>query len=174
MSQQDVINLAALTVAIIAIASSSFLTWLALRINQNMNHITAVMDLLKTHRTPEFIRMEITLWNDLSQHDPALGFFRLPEPIRSHAIEVGFYYQVLGYACEYGFIDGDLIAVQTQYRLLRTWSSVRAHVAGERIVRGGENTFFNAFEELVKKAEALDVDAATRRLTKRGIKGRLR
>jgi hypothetical protein len=171
MSDQDLISLAALTAAVIATLTSSFLAWQALRINQNMNHIPVVLEVLKPHRTPEFVRKEIAVWEELSGHDPTLGFFDLPEPIRSHAIEVGTYYQVLSYRSLYGIADREFIAVQTHHRLLRTWDCIKEHVQGERNNRGAANTFLNSYEEFAAQVVSMNIDAATRRLIKRG--GRL-
>ena len=95
MAEQEIFNLAALAVAFFATLTSSFLAWQAIRVNQNMNHMPVVLEVLKPHRTPDFVRKEIAVWEELPSHDPKLGFFDLPEPIRSYAIEVGTYYQVL-------------------------------------------------------------------------------
>ncbi|MFI7599172.1 hypothetical protein [Actinoplanes sp. NPDC049681] len=174
MSGQDLISLAALTAAIIATATSSLLAWQALRVNQNMNHIPVVLEILKPHRTPEFVRKEIAVWDEISKHDAALGFFALPEPIRSYAIEVGTYYQVLSYTSLYGIADGEFIAVQTQHRLLRSWDCLREHVNGERALRGSSNTFLNAYEEFARQVADMDIDAATRRLVGRSGKLKLK
>ena len=129
-----------------------------------------VLEVLKPHRSPEFVRREIAVWNELPAHDPVLGFFELPEPIRSYAIEVGTYYQVLSYTSLYGIADGELIAVQTHHRLLRTWECMKEHVEGERRLRGAANTFLNSYEQYAMHVSAMDIDAATRRLVKRGGK----
>jgi hypothetical protein len=174
VSGQDLINLAALTSAVIAALTSSFLAWQAIRVNQNMNHMPVVLEVLKPHRTPDFVRKETLLWKELSDHPAELGFFGLPEPIMSHAIEVGTYYQVLSYTSLYGIADGEFIAVQTHYRLLRTWEALREHVEGERVLRGGQNTFLNSYEEFAGLVATMDINAATRRLVRRSGKLRLR
>jgi hypothetical protein len=77
------INVLALVVALAAVVTSSFLAWRALRLNQNANHLPIVLDALKAQRLPEFTRREAELWEELPRHDVALGFTRLPEPLRA-------------------------------------------------------------------------------------------
>jgi hypothetical protein len=125
VSMSQLINVLALLTALAAVASSSFLAWQALRLNQNANHLPIVLDALKPQRLPEFTRREAELWDELPKHDVALGFTNLPEPLRGHAFEVSCYYQHLSYLAEYGLADWDFIAVQTTYRLLRTWTALR-------------------------------------------------
>jgi hypothetical protein len=168
MDGSDQLGVAALVVALVAVVSSSALAWQALRQDQNANHLYVTLDLLKAQRVPEFYRKERKLWDELPKHDASLGFFDLPEPVQSWAVEVAMYYQALAYVSEYGFGDRDFIAVQTHYRLVRTWQCIEAHVRGERKLRGGENTFLNAYQRFAEWAATMDVDAATARLLRRG------
>ncbi|WP_433458406.1 hypothetical protein [Micromonospora sp. CA-248212] len=166
------INVLALVVALAAVVTSSFLAGRALRLNQNANHLPIVLDALKAQRLPEFTRREAELWEELPKHDVALGFTRLPEPLRGCAFEVSCYYQHLSYLAEYGLADWDFIAVQTTYRLLRTWDCIQAHVDAERKYRGSESSFLNSYEVFAGKVKRTDIDAATARLYRRGQRQR--
>ena len=170
MSQ--LINVFALVIALAAVVTSSFLAWRALRLNQNANHLPIVLDALKAQRLPEFTRREAQLWDELSSYDVALGFTNLPEPIRGHAFEVSCYYQHLSYLAEYGLADWDFIAVQTTYRLLRTWDCIQPHVYAEREYRGSKTSFLNAYETFAGKVKQTDISAATDRLYRRGRRRR--
>jgi hypothetical protein len=88
----------------------------------------------------------------------------------SRLIEVGMFYQVLAYIGEYGLADRDFLIVQTRYRLMKTWSTIQPFVEGERRIRDGPNTFFNAYEVFADHAANLDEARATRRLLRRGRK----
>ena len=168
VDMSQAINLLALLVASAAVASSSFLTWRALRLNHNANHLPIVLDAQKAQRTGEFTRMEAELWDELPKHEVALGFTKLPEPLRGRAFEVSCYYQHLACLAEYGVADWDFIAVQTTYRMLRTWDCIQLHVYAERKNRGSNNSFLNSYERFANKVKKTDIDAATARLYRRG------
>ncbi len=161
------INLLALLVASAAVVTSSSLTWRALRLNHNANHLPVVLDALKDQRTGEFTRREAVLWEQLPQHDVALGFAGLPEPLRGCAYEVSCYYQHLACLAEYGVANWDFIAVQTTYRMLRTWDCIQPYVHAERRNRGSANSFLNSYERFAEGVKATDIDAATNRLYRR-------
>ncbi|MFG1990616.1 hypothetical protein ACGFJ7_11645 [Actinoplanes sp. NPDC048988] len=158
----------ALLVALAAVITSSILTWRALRLNHNANHLPIVLDALKAQRTADFTRKEAQLWEELPRQDPALGFMRLPEPLRGHAFDIACYYQHLGCLAEYGVADWDFIAVQVEYRMLRTWSCIEPYVRAEREIRGSETSFLNSYERFAGRVRQLDVAAATERLYRRG------
>jgi hypothetical protein len=170
MNPANVVNVLALIVALIAVISSSLLTWRALRLNENANHLPIVLELLKNRRMPDFTNKEIELWKELPNHSCDLGFTNLPEPLRGYAYEVGTYYQSLSYVAEYGIGDWDFIAVQTEWRLLHTWECIEGHVRGERTLRGREATFLNSYERFARRVRMADLDAAAERLYNRGKK----
>jgi hypothetical protein len=168
MSQTPIINLLALIVASMAVSISSLLTWRAIRLNQNAIHLPIVLDLLKPQRTAEFTAKEFYVWENLRQEDVDKGFSQLSEPLRGYVFEVATYYQSMSYVAEYGIADWRFIAVQTEFRLLRTWEVIHEHVKGERRYRGRENSFLNSYERFVEKVRATDLSDAVERLYKRG------
>ena len=56
----------------------------------------------------------------------------------------------VSYLVKFKMIDYRLVYTALHYRILRTWSSVEPFVHGERIIRGGENTFLNSFQEVAE------------------------
>jgi hypothetical protein len=172
MDVSQSLNAMALLVALAAVVSSSLLTWRALRLNQNANHLSIVLEALEDQRTGEFTRKELELWEQLPKHPVELGFAGLPEPLRSSAYDISCYYQHLGCIAEYGVADWDFIAVQTTYRMLRTWDCVQPYVHAERRNRGSENSFLNSYEWFASNVKKTDIDAATERLYRRGHRRR--
>jgi hypothetical protein len=163
----QLINALALAVALAAVITSSLLTWRALRLNHNANHLPIVLDALKAQRLADFTRMEAELWEELPKHEVTLGFTGLPEPLRGLAFEVSCYYQHLGCLAEYGVADWDFIAVQTAHRMLRTWDCIKPYVHAERECRGAQNSFLNSYERFAGKVGRMNIDAATERLYRR-------
>lgn len=166
------INVSALLVAFAAVVTSSLLTRRALRLNQNASHLPIVLDALKAQRTAEFTRKEFRVCEELPKHDVDLGFSGLPEPLRGDAVEIACYYQHLSYLAEYGLADWDFIAVQTTFRLLRTWECIEPYVYAERLFRGSNSSYLNSYEVFAGKVKELDVELATRRLYRRGQRRR--
>jgi hypothetical protein len=164
----QVINVLALIVALVAVVSSSILTWRAIRSNENAIHLPIVLDLLKPQRTAEFTQKELYVWKHLPGEDPAKGFSQLEEPLRGYAYEVGTYYQSLSYVAEYGIADWRFIAVQTEHRLLHTWEVIESHVRGERAFRKNENSFLNTYERFAERVRNTDLVEAAQRLRERG------
>jgi hypothetical protein len=173
MSGANSISLAALVIAFIAVISSTFLTWKAIGLNQDANHLPVILDLLESHRSPDFLSKEIRLWREIPSYDSVTGFSGLPVSLRNIAMEIILNYQAMAYTCEYGFADSDFVLLQVRYRLLQTWQIIKFHVEGERELRGQNNTFVNTLEVFVARAEMLDVDAVTKRLLRRGRRRRL-
>ena len=164
MDPSQVINLAALGTALVAVVASSALSARAIRMTHNSNHVQVTLSLLAAQRTGEFFAKEKRLWDDLPTYDSNLGFMNLPESIRSDVIDIGLYYHALAYISEYGFADRDFMIVQTKYRMLRTWKTIKPFVDGERRLRGGLDTFMNAYELFVADAERLDIAETTEKL----------
>jgi hypothetical protein len=74
---------------------------------------------------------------------------------------------MISYLSEYDISDHELLALQVQYRLLKTWKVIKQHVEQERILRGGEYTFLNTLEVFVRRVDALDSDVIARRMLNR-------
>jgi hypothetical protein len=142
----------------------------AVRLNENAIHLPASLDMLKLQRTAEFTSKEFYVWENLPAEPPVKGFSQLEEPLRGYAYEVATYYQSISCVAIYGIADWRFLAVQTEWRLLRTWEVIEAHVRGERTYRGPENSFLNSYEQFVAKVRSADLADATERLY-RGGKG---
>src|SRR6266568_4157119 len=160
----DVISLATVGASLIAV----LLSFRALRLGNNANQIPVVVGLISIYCDPKFVRKEEYLWEHMKDSETRLGFTGLPDPIKDYAIEVGQYYQSLALLVEFGIADRELVTLQSQYRAIRTWDAIAAHVRGERNLRGGEYTFFNTFEVFVAKLGELDAADINERMRKSG------
>ena len=164
MDSDLVVNLGALLVAAGALASSTFLTWRALRFNRSATHIPVLVDMFRQHRSPDFIQKEELVWAHMKDHEEALGFSNLPADIRQQATEVTLFYLTLSYLTEWELIDREIVSLQVKYRMLKTWAAVEGHVRGERALRGGEFTFLNTREIFVRKVRNFDPQAIAERM----------
>jgi hypothetical protein len=144
-----VLNIAALCASILALAVSSFLALRQSRLMRHANQLPVVIDLFRELRADTFITREQKIWSTLpGDQDPAKGFGGIPTPLRTYVYDVCLFYQTVAYLIKFKMIDEGLAYTALHYRILRTWSSVEHFVRGERVIRGGGNTFLNSFEEV--------------------------
>jgi hypothetical protein len=162
-----ILNALAALASVAAVLTSTFLAMQALRYSKNANHMPVIVDLFKEHRSEEFVEKEQYVWREMPRQDASKGFSKLPPKLRSRATDVALFYLMVSYLSEYDISDHELLALQVQYRLLRTWKAIKKHVDQERILRGGEYTFLNTLEVFVERVGVLDSDAIARRMLAR-------
>ncbi len=163
-SLSAILNFIAALAAVAAVLSSTFLAIQALRYNRNANHMPVIIELFKEHRSAEFLKKEQLVWREMSRQNPVKGFAGLSRRTKSCATDVALFYLMIAYLSEYRICDQELLALQVQYRLLKTWQAIEPHVRQERILRGSEYTFLNTLEVFVERVRALDSDAIARRM----------
>jgi hypothetical protein len=161
----SILNIVAAFASVSAVVTSSYLAVQALRYNRNANHMPVIIELFREHRSEAFVRKEQFLWRAMPLQDPSKGFSRLPRKTRAYATDVALFYLMIGYLSEYQISDPELLALQVQYRLLKTWEAIEPYVRKERILRGGEFTFLNTLEVFVERVRKLDSDAIARRMS---------
>jgi hypothetical protein len=165
----NAISLAGLIVAVIAIVSSTVLTFLTLRLLRVANQMPVIGNLLAPHRDPSFVSHEDYLVEHIREYDPALGYGGLPEPIRSYWTEVGQQYHMVSYVANSNISDGNELLKQVRHGAIRVWDAILPHVLGERELRGGQSAFWNSFEEFVVKARHIDITGGPRERRRTGI-----
>jgi hypothetical protein len=57
-----------------------------------------------------------------------------------------------------------------RYRALRTWAAIERHVAGERVIRGGNNTFFNTLETFIEGLRRMNIEKIDKTVYRRSLK----
>jgi hypothetical protein len=142
------LNIAALLASFLALSISSFLALRQSRLMRDANQLPVVIDLFRELRADTFIVREQEIWKSLpGNQDPSKGFGGIPDPLRTYVYDVCLFYQTVAYLVNFKMIDDRLAYTALHYRILRTWSAVELFVYGERVLRGGERTFLNSFEE---------------------------
>ena len=119
---------------------------------RDANQLPVVIDLFRELRADTFITREQEVWSSLpGDKDPSKGFGGIPTPLRTYVYDICLFYQTVAYLVNFKVVDDELIYTALHYRILRTWSSVEPFVHGERVIRGGENTFLNSFETAARE-----------------------
>lgn len=157
------LSIAAFATSVLAVVVSSFLTMRSIEILRGANHVPVIIEFLDKYRSIDFIQHEEYLWNHLDEYDSSLGFWGLPEPVKSYALEVAYHYQTVAYIAFNNVADRAALIPQMHYRVTKTWQAISPHVNGERANRGGEFTFLNMLEALVQKMASLDIQALSRK-----------
>ena len=150
------LNIIAVMASLLALAVSSTFAIRQIRLARQAHQVPA-MDFLWIMRSPKFLRSEEILWVELPQQDPSLRFSELPEALRDEAESILSFYQKVAYLVGLGIVDSRLAILPVHYRAPRTWAAVEPFVRNERIHRGDELAFYNAFEYLVGTIQRADI-----------------
>jgi hypothetical protein len=150
------LNVTAVMASLLALAVSSTFAIRQIRLARQAHQVPA-MDFLWIMRSPKFLRSEEDLWAELPKQDLSLPFSDLPEALRDEAESILSFYQKVAYLVGLGIVDVRLAILPVHYRAPRTWAAVEPFVRNERIRRGDELAFYNAFEHLVGTIERADI-----------------
>jgi len=150
------LNFTAVMASLLALAVSSTFAIRQIRLARQAHQVPA-MDFLWIMRSPKFLRTEEVLWVELPRQDPSLRFSELPEALRDEAESILSFYQKVAYLVGLGIVDRRLAILPVHYRAPRTWAAVEPFVRNERLHRGDELAFYNAFEHLVGAIERADI-----------------
>jgi len=150
------LNIIAVMASLLALAVSSTFAIRQIRLARQAHQVPA-MDFLWIMRSPKFLRSEEVLWVELPQQDPSLRFSELPEALRDEAESILSFYQKVAYLVGLGIVDSRLAILPVHYRAPRTWAAVEPFVRNERIHRGDDLAFYNAFEYLVGTIQRADI-----------------
>jgi hypothetical protein len=161
------LSIAAFATSVLAVGLSSLLTMRNIEISRRANHVPVIIEFLDKYRSIEFIQHEEYLWDHIGEHSQDLGFWGLPEPVKSYALEVAYHYQTIAYITFNDVVDRKSLIPQIHYRVTKTWQAISPHVEGERVNRGGEYTFLNLLEALVQKMASLDIQALSEKQARR-------
>ena len=150
------LNIAAVMASLLALTMSSTFAIRQIRLAKQAHQLPAV-DFLWIMRSPDFLRAEEHLWSELPKQDPSLRFNELPRALRDEAESILTFYQKVAYLVGLDIVDKRLAILPVHYRAPRTWASVEPFVRNERIYRGDELAFYNAFEHLVAEIQSADI-----------------
>jgi hypothetical protein len=167
MDITSVLGIAALVASFVALAASTTIALRQARTAYQANQVPVLVDLIKDLVSSVSYQRELSLYDELPKHDPALGFSGLPEPLRSNAYEITTTYLMISYLVLLDILDERLAILPVHYRVLRVWNAVEPFVRGERAIRGDPNSFMNVLEAFVAKVGRADIPTAVKRVNRR-------
>jgi hypothetical protein len=155
MAPEVLVSAMAMIVSVLALCVSSVLSSAQVRSMRKANDLPVMIELLiKEYVNDEFQSRERLVVEALPDTDVALGFERLPEPLRSATYHVAWYYNATGLLVALDAVDERMFVGGINYRIRRAWSVMEAHIAAERKARG--KPFLDGFEHLAARAFAID------------------
>jgi hypothetical protein len=153
----------AMTVSVLALAVSKRLSAAQVRSMRQANDLPVMIELLiKEYVNDEFQGRERLVIETLPGTSEELGFERLPEPLRSAAYHVAWYYNATGTLIALGAVDERMFVGGINFKIRRIWSTMEAHIDAERKMRG--KPFLDGFEHLAARAYKNDPYAVQREL----------
>jgi hypothetical protein len=163
MDSEVLVSATAMIVSVLALGVTSTLSWVQVRSMRKANDLPVMIELLiKEYVNDEFQGRERLVIDSLPGLDREMGFERLPEPVRSAAYHVAWYYNATGLLVGLDAVDERMFVGGINYRIRRVWSAMEAHIEAERRVRG--KPFLDGFEHLAARAFATDPRLLQRRL----------
>lgn len=161
----------ALVTSVAALAVAVLSSFRQLRMAHLTNQLPVMVELFRDYRSYQFLAMEESLWKELRDLDPKVGFSGLPSSIRGTAYEVCNYYQTISYLSSLRITDNGIAILPTHYRVLKTWNAVEPFILQERLLRDDSLAFFNIFELFVEKVRGTDISMEVAKV-RRGLLGR--
>jgi hypothetical protein len=133
------------------------------------NVIMFMNELGQTIRSQVFLNAQDYVLTQLSQFDPSLGVYGLPEPAREYALRVGGFYQDLGVLVVNGVLDENL-AVSLYYAGIKdVWRALEPYILGEREKRRlrGAGGMYGSFEHIAAYVESTPHEKVVQRFRRR-------
>jgi hypothetical protein len=167
MEPEVLVSAMAMVVSVLALGITSALTRAQVRSMRKANDLPVMIELLiKEYVNDEFQAQHRLVTETLPTVDASLGFEGLPEPLRTAAYRVAWYYNATGGLIALGTVDEIMFVGGINFRVRHAWSAMEAHIGVERNNRG--QPFLDGFEHLAARcfANSPHVLEQTRRLEK--------
>jgi hypothetical protein len=169
MNASTILNIAALTLSLVALIISAFLAAQQLGTMRQTNLLPIVTSILQEPRSQQFREhLDYITHKLLNEYTAETGCFQLPEPARDHVLSVCYYYEGVGLLVRFGVIDERLAISAFGTYCDRAWRLLEPFIFGERRVRGG-GRFQVYFEDLVCRVRATPPPLVDKRLDLRRV-----
>jgi hypothetical protein len=153
MDPEVLVSAMAMVVSVLALGITSALSRAQVRSMRKANDLPVMIELLiKEYVNDEFQAQHRLVTESLPAVDVSLGFEGLPEPLRTAAYRVAWYYNATGGLIALGTVDELMFVGGINYRVRHAWSAMEAHVHAERDRRG--QPFLDGFEHLAARCFA--------------------
>lgn len=126
---------AAVTISIVALATSVFLGWKALTLSRQSNTMPVLIDLFREHRSERLADARHFVHHQLGEYDLTKGLSELPEEKQTLVRELAWFYDNLGSLVTHGIIDVAPVSGYLGVSVLAVWEKMRPLIETERIRR---------------------------------------
>jgi hypothetical protein len=157
MSLSLALNLVAVLVAAIALATSVAVSRRQLRLAQNSNVLPIVLQLFKETREPEFSRAIEYISTRLAiEHAPDHGYRSLPPDVKRDIRRVSLFYDDVGKLVAFGVVEERLIIGSYGLNIVNMWDVLAPYIYKERMLTTRAMLYF---EDLAARAKARPMDS---------------
>lgn len=152
MSLSLALNLVAVLVAAIALATSVAVSRRQLRLAQNSNVLPIVLQLFKETREPEFSRAIEYISTRLAiEHAPDHGYRSLPPDVKRDIRRVSLFYDDVGKLVAFGVVEERLVIGSYGLNIVNMWDVLAPYIYKERMLTTRAMLYF---EDLAARAKA--------------------
>ncbi|MEV0174511.1 hypothetical protein AB0I00_25735 [Streptomyces sp. NPDC050803] len=163
-------EIAALTVSLLAFCVSGAMSLRQLRLSQHANTLPVVVDLFREHRSVRLARARTFVHEELPSCDLTLGLAGLPEDGQELVRELAWYYDNLGALVAHGVVDVEPVSGYLGGSVISVWEHMEPLVAVERARRAESDlpdpnrwqAYFENLYHLVRETPAKQARARSR------------
>lgn len=128
-------ELAAVIISIVAVATSVLLGWRALTLSRQSNTMPVLIDLFREHRSDRLADARYFVHHQLDEYDLSKGLSELPEEKRSLIRDLAWFYDNLGALVTHGIIDVSPVSGYLGVSVLAVWEKMQPLIEAERVER---------------------------------------
>jgi hypothetical protein len=159
-----VLNVAALTISLVALSISATLTARQLSVMNRANALPVITSFFSEFQRSELLEHLDYVAKELHfEHSPDLGVSRLPEPARSHVSGLASFFEATGALVAWNVIDKRVAISSCGTQCDRAWRLLEPFILGEREARGGSR-YQVYFEDLVCRIRETPPPVVERRM----------
>jgi hypothetical protein len=157
MGQSLLVNLLAVLLSAIALATSFAVSRRQLRLAQNSNVLPVIIQMFKETREPEFSRaVEYISRRLATDHPHSNGYRSLPREPRDHIRRIGLFYDDVGKLVAHGVVKEQLVIGAYGLNIVRMWEALAPYIYSERAQSAKSMLYF---EDLAARASATSMDS---------------
>ncbi|WP_141746854.1 DUF4760 domain-containing protein [Streptomyces agglomeratus] len=152
MSLSLALNLLAVLVAVVALATSVAVSRRQLRLAQNSNVLPIIIELFRETREPEFSHaIEYISTRLAAEHSPDNGYRSLPPEAKRHIRRVSLFYDDVGKLVAHGVVEERLVIGSYGLNIVSMWDVLAPYIYRERLLTSKAMLYF---EDLAARAKA--------------------
>jgi hypothetical protein len=129
---EEPVEVAAVVISIVALATSVFLGWKALTLARHSNTMPVLIELFGQHRNKRLADARQFIYHHLDEYDLSLGLDGLPAESQELVRELAWFYDNLGALVAHGVVDVAPVSGYLGQSVVIVWEKLQPLIKAER------------------------------------------